>query len=188
MAELIKEKNGNHYTKEVKLVKNPGELKGLLNEIRWKILKLIAERPMYPAEISKKLKIHEQKVYYHIKQLQKNGIIKVKEKEERGGALAKYFTVEDYAFALDLPYGDEKILDFPVQRKVNNLSRFLNPFLQNGKINGKIIVGSPDPHGTHQVRARDGHYAAQLALILGRHFTFSDFVVKIDIDILAEQR
>ncbi|MFB6075578.1 MAG: helix-turn-helix domain-containing protein [Candidatus Aenigmatarchaeota archaeon] len=188
MAKIIKEKNNNYYTKEIRLVKDPEKMKGLLNETRWEILKLIAERPMYPAEISKKLKIHEQKVYYHIKQLQKNGLIKIKEKEERGGALAKYFTVQDYAFALELPYGDEKILDFPVQKKVSNLNNFLNPFLQNGKINGKIIVGSPDPHGNHQVRARDGHYATDLALFLGQHASLpEDFSVRLDVDIKAER-
>lgn len=187
MPRIIKKRNGNYYVKKVRLVDKPEKLKGLMNNTRWKILKMIAERPRYPAEIAKELGIHEQKVYYHINQLKKSGIIEIRGKEERGGALAKYFTVKDYAFALELPFGDEKLLDFPLQEEVENLNEFLNPFVRNGKVNGKIVVGSPDPHGPHQVRARDGHYAIELALFLGQHAALPEnFSVKLDVDTKAE--
>ncbi|MFB6215856.1 MAG: ArsR/SmtB family transcription factor, partial [Candidatus Aenigmatarchaeota archaeon] len=158
MAKLLKNRDGNTYVKDVKLEENPEKLKGLLNDTRWEILKLLAERPRYPAEIADKLDIHEQKVYYHIKQLKKGGIIEVSDRVHRGGAVAKYYRLKDYGFAFELPYGDEKLMDFPVREESEEVRNFLHPFIQNGELNTKIVVGSPDPHGPHQTRARDGHY------------------------------
>lgn len=187
MARLLKEKNGDLYYKELNLEKDPEKLKTLLNDTRWDILKILAEKPSYPAEISKKLDIHEQKVYYHIKQLKKSGIIKLERKEERGGSLAKYYSVKDYAFALELPFGDEKLLDFPVEKKSERLREFLKPFIRNGKVNCNIVVGSPDPHGPHQVRGRDGHFAVDLALLLGQYGSLpSGFATKQDVEVKAE--
>ncbi|RLJ02447.1 MAG: hypothetical protein DRP11_03005 [Candidatus Aenigmatarchaeota archaeon] len=189
MAWLIKKVGDKFYSKDIRVVKDPEKLKGLFNRTRWKILEMLAERPRYPAEIAKELGIHEQKVYYHIKQLQNSGIIKIRDKRERGGALAKYFSLEDYGFALELPYGDEKLADFPVQKEPENLKEFLYPFVQNAQLTACIVVGSPDPHGPHQVRARDGHYGIDVALFLGHYASMPErFSVSLDIDVIAEKR
>ena len=188
-AKLMKEKNGHIYTKTIKLENNPENLKGLLNNQRWEILKLITERPTYPAEIAKRLKIHEQKVYYHIKQLEMNGIIKVISKVEKKGALAKFYAPVAYGFALDLPHGEEKLIDFPKSDQPDNLKQFLYPHISNGKLNSTIVVGSPDPHGPHQVRSRDGHYAIELGLFLGQFSsTRPEFSARLDVDIKAENK
>ena len=56
--------------------------------------------------------------------------------------------------------------------------------MKNGKLNASIIVGSPDPHGPHKARARDGHYAIDLAIYLGKHCQSSrNFSTKLDVDI-----
>ena len=44
----------------------------LSSELAQKILKIIADKPSYPKEIAKNLKVHEQKVYYHIRNLEKS--------------------------------------------------------------------------------------------------------------------
>ena len=187
MARIIKERNGDLYYKDVNLQEDPEKFKNLLNETRWSILKILAEKPSYPARIAEKLDIHEQKVYYHIKKLKESGIIELERKEERGGSLAKYYSIKDYAFALELPFGDERLLDFPVREESNNLKDFLNPFIRNGRVDCNIVVGSPDPHGPHQVRGRDGHYAVDLAMILGQYGSLPDqFTTKQDVEIKAE--
>ncbi len=52
---------------------------------------------------------------------------------------------------------------------------------------GYIVVGSPEPHGPHKARARDGHYATHLAMTLGKYFNTTEFSVKLDTDIKAEK-
>ncbi len=188
-AKIIKEKGGKLFSKRVRLEENPGKLRGLLNDQRWEILKLITERPIYPAEIAKRLKMHEQKVYYHIRQLEINGIIKVISKVEKKGALAKFYAPTCYGFALDLPGGDEKLVDFPVPGKSDKLRQFLYPHVNGGRMDSMIVVGSPDPHGPHQVRSRDGHYAIELGLFLGQFGSCAkEFSARLDVDIKAEGR
>ncbi|NOQ38642.1 helix-turn-helix domain-containing protein [archaeon] len=189
MAQIIKEINGKFFAKNAILVNKPEKLKGLLNNTRWDILKLLAEKPRYPAEIAKELGLHEQKVYYHIKQLEANGQIEVKTKKEFGGTIAKYYTVTNHAFALELPSGDMKLADFPMRNESDKLKSFLFPFINNGNLNSNIVVGSPDPHGLHQVRARDGHYAIDLALFLGQMVTMpKKFTTILDIDIKSQKK
>lgn len=188
MAQLIKKKQDKFYVKQIKIEKNPEKLKAVLSSQRWKILEILAERPAYPAQIAEKLKIHEQRVYYHINQLEKAGIIEVVKREERGGALAKFYTLKNYAFALELPYGEEKLLTLPMHEENPVLKNFLFPFISGGKINCKIVVGSPDPHGPYQVRGRDGHYGIDLALFLGQYGSIPDkFSTKLDVDVKAEK-
>ncbi len=189
MAILIKERDGQFFQKNITLTSDPEELKGLLSKTRWNILKTIAERPRYPAEIAKVLNIHEQKVYYHIRQLESAKLIEVKIRKEISGALAKYYAIKSQAYALELPYGDEKISDFSPKESSDKIQPFLYPFIKGGHLNSKIIVGSPDPHGPYQVRARDGHYAIDAALFIGQFAKISkDFTAKLDIDVISEKK
>ncbi|MDY6761415.1 MAG: helix-turn-helix domain-containing protein [Candidatus Nanohaloarchaea archaeon] len=181
MARLVTEKDGETYYKEVRIEESPEQLKGLLNETRWDILRLLAERPRYPAEVAEELGMHEQKVYYHVRELEDAGMISVAEKEERGGAVAKYYTVEDYAYALELPYGDERLADFSMAEEPEHLRRFLHPFVANGTVNADIVVGSPDPHGPHQVRSRDAYLASDISLFLGQYGSFDRMRTKEDV-------
>ena len=50
---------------------------------------------------------------------------------------------------------------------MSHLQKFFKEFIDNGIFDGKIVVGSPQPHGPFKTSARDGHYAAHLALFLG---------------------
>ena len=58
----------------------------LFSEVETKILSALAKKASYPKELAKKLNMHEQKMYYHIRKLEKNNLIKVIRKEERGAA------------------------------------------------------------------------------------------------------
>ena len=57
------------------------KLKTITSDLSYSIVKLLAENPSYPFELSKRLKVHEQKIYYHIKNLKKAGLIKVVEEK-----------------------------------------------------------------------------------------------------------
>lgn len=168
MPRLVWQEDGEAYAKPVRVEDSPDRLRGLLNDTRWKILQMIAERPRYPAEIADHLDVHEQNVYYHVRALADDGFITVDREEERGGAVAKYYTVTDHGFALELPQGREHIDDLSTMQESQILHTFFQPFIQDGSIAARIVVGSPDPHGPHQVRARDTHLAADLGLFLGQ--------------------
>lgn len=188
MARLVKEKKGKLFYKDIKITEDPDKLKAVLNETRWEILKLISEKPLYPALIADKLDLHQQKVYYHIKQLKKADIIEVERKEEKGGSLAKFYTVKDYAFALELPFGDERLVDFPLSDSSDQFKKLIWPFVNNGRVNCNFVVGSPDPHGPHQVRGRDGHFAVDLALSFGQYGSLpEEFTTMLDVEVTAEK-
>ena len=155
-------------------------LKHLGSELAQRIAKSIAEEAKYPADIAKELKVHEQKVYYHIRNLEKAGIIQIAKKETKQGALANYYTLTEPAFVV-------KFRELQPTQKISqfkNDSAYLEPFVKNGKLDALIVVGSPDPHGPDKARSRDGYYGIDLALFLGTFLNYvPKFNVKLDTDV-----
>jgi hypothetical protein len=108
--------------------------------------------------------VHEQKVYYYIKRFKEAGLITEAGSESRGGATAKLYRVRHGSICLSL--GDHE-----PARELNISSpaslRLLKPFVDDGNLNAKIIVGSPDPHGPEKARASDSCCAIDFALFMG---------------------
>ena len=174
--------------KDIGLFDHPEMLKAVLNKLSWQILELLGKGDMYPIEIAKKLGVHEQKVYYHIRKLSEAGVIKVVREEDKKGATAKYYQVSFPAFGVELPFGYRKIALFSALSLDDKLKQFFDPLLKDGLFDGKIVVGSPDEHGPFKAKSRDGHYAAYLSLFLGQFAQLpEDFVVKLDVDVKAEK-
>jgi len=185
---LLSGEADKYEVKDIALFDHPERLKAVLNKLSWQILKLLGEGEMYPIEIAKKLGIHEQKVYYHIRKLAEVGVIKIVKEEEKKGATAKFYQVSYPAFGVELPFGNHRIgtLSGPIMD--DKLKQFFTPFLHNSVFDGKIVVGSPDPHGPFKAMARDGHYAAYLSFFLGQYVKLpDDFVIKLDVDVKAEK-
>ena len=136
-----------------------------------KILGMLAQKPMYPAEIAKELDVHEQKIYYHVRNLLSSGMIKVEKEEIVAGALARFYSISSPAFFVR--YSEMRPAPRVVQEKGKE-SDFLEPFIKNGRLDAKIIVGSPDPHGPEMSRSRDGYFAVDLALFLGSFLDSGD--------------
>jgi predicted transcriptional regulator len=83
---LLQEEHKAQKVKEIAILKDPQKLRMILGSLSWKILVALSEKEMYPLELARKLGIHEQKVYYHIRKLVKAGAITVvKEEEKKGG-------------------------------------------------------------------------------------------------------
>ena len=185
---LVDEKEGKRYYKDIEILDHPEKLAAMSNDLAWKILQLINKRPMYPNEISKKLKVHEQKIYYHINKMLKAGLIEVVHEEIKHGAICKYFAPTSYAFGIELPGGE---VEFKLngKAKINtNIKNFFYEFIKNGVFNGSIVVGAPTPHGPYLTAARDGHFAVQLGIFLGRFCSLENrFVIKLDTEVKAEE-
>lgn len=155
-------------------------LKNFGSELAQKIVKCISDKAKYPADIAKELKVHEQKVYYHIRNLEKAGVVKVVKKETKQGATANFYALTEPAFVVKFKelQSTQKISQFKEE------SPYLEPFIKNGKLDALIVVGSPDPHGTDKARSRDGYYGIDLALFLGTYLNYvPEFNVKLDTEV-----
>lgn len=172
MAFVIEQKNGKNFSLITKLLE-PEQLKVALSPLAWKILKILAEKPNYSKEIGNRLKVNEQKVYYHIRNLEKSGLIEKLKEEKRQGAVAKFYTLTDYAFTLLLKPLEESQKVFHLKKEYKN---FLEPFILNGKLNALIILGNPEPHGMAKARAKDGLFATDLGLFFG---TFLNYIPEV---------
>ena len=160
---------------------NAGDAGAISSELAQKILSLLVKQQMYPIDIAKALKVHEQKIYYHIRNLEKVGIIKVVKRETKQGATANFYGLTEPAFVV-------KFKNFETTSKIGlirNESEFLEPFIKDGQLDSLIIVGSPDPHGPDKARSRDGYYGMDLALFLG---TFLNYVPKFNVKLDTEVR
>ncbi|MGC8895604.1 MAG: helix-turn-helix domain-containing protein [Candidatus Bathyarchaeia archaeon] len=186
---LLHEEGKKQKVKEIAIIEDPQKLKMILNRLSWKILVMLSEEEMYPLEIAKKLGIHEQKVYYHIRKLAKAGAITIVKEEEKKGAIAKYYKAVSPAFGIELPQEYKTIEKVSLLSMDERTQKFFEGFIkEDGTFEGKIVVGSPTPHGPFKTSARDGHYASHLTFFLGQFAKMpEDFAIKLDVDVKAEK-
>ena len=185
---LLKDDGNTQQVKDITLLNDSQKLKNILGPLSWKILTLLTTKEMYPLEIAKHLGIHEQKVYYHIRKLAKAGAITVTKEENKKGATAKYYKTASSAFGIEFPQGYKPIQNLCMLGISDQLQEFFKEFIKEGTFDGKIVVGSPQPHGPFKNSARDGHYEAHLSLFLGQFTKMpTEFVVKLDVDVKVEK-
>ncbi len=186
---LLLQDNGNiQEVKEIGIMDDSQKLKMVLGSLSWKILTMLSKKEMYPLEIARQLGMHEQKVYYHIRKLAKAGAITVEREEKKKGATAKYYKTVSPAFGIEFPDGYKAIQNLCLLSIDKQLQEFFKEFISNGVFDGKIVVGSPQPHGPFKTSARDGHYAAHLALFIGQFAKMpTEFAVKLDVDVKVEK-
>jgi hypothetical protein len=186
---LLQDEGNTQKVKEISMMQDSQKLQMILGKMSWKILATISEKGMYPLEIARKLGIHEQLVYYYIRRMAKAGAITVEKEEKKKGATAKYFKTVAPAFGIEFPHG-YRIMQRPsVIGASEQIQNFFKEFInENGAFEGKIVVGSPTPHGPFKTSARDGHYAAHLTFFLGQFAKMpTEFAIKLDVDVKAEK-
>jgi hypothetical protein len=185
---LLKTSRKQDEAKQIVIYEHPERLRPILHRLAWKILLAISTEAKYPLQIAKELRVHEQKVYYHIGKLAETKAIRKVREEEKKGATAKYYKASFPAFGVELPFGLQKrkrTLPVVANRK---LREFLSPIVDEGVFDGKIVAGSPEPHGPFKTIARDGHYAAYLTFFLGQLAELpNEFPIKLDVDVKAEK-
>lgn len=185
---LLQDDGKTQQIKEINLQSDPQKLKAMLGDLSWKILSILSKKEMYPLEIARQLGMHEQKVYYHIRKLEKAGAITVAHEENKKGATAKYYKTASQAFGIEFEGGYKPTRSLCLPIVSQQLQEFFKEFTHNGVFDGKIVVGSPQAHGPFKTSARDGHYAAHLALFLGQFAKMpTEFAVKLDVDVKVEK-
>ncbi|HLD83627.1 MAG TPA: S-layer protein [archaeon] len=145
-----------------------------------RILHHLAKKPSYPKEMARALKEQEQKIYYHVRKMEEMKLIRADRQEAIGGAMAKIYSLTRPAFVI-------RFADFVPAERAPSYSAFLSPFIKNGALNAKIVIGSPDPHGPEKARSRDAYYAVDLALFMGSYIASASPSVVLDTDIDTEE-
>ncbi len=176
---LVEQRRQKTYALDVKEV-GIGRLGSVKSRLAQKIIQSIVEKAKYPKQIAKELKENEQKIYYHIRNLEKAGVVKVVRQETVHGTLAKFYLVSSPALVVKFK---ELVPSQEISPTDEDVARFLSPFIVDGKMDARIIVGSPDPHGPEKARSRDGYYGMDLALFFG---TFLNHVPEINVRLDTE--
>jgi len=159
------------------------QIKTVSSLLAQRILKFLSKKPNYPAGIARELRVNEQKVYYHIRNLEKARIIEVVKREPVQGAMANFYKLIEPALVV-------KFKEFQASPGImmeEQPSEFLEPFIENGQLNSLLVVGSPDPHGPEKARSRDGFYGIDLALFFGTFLSnVANLSVKLDTEVREE--
>jgi len=155
------------------------------SDVAMSIISALSEENQCPMDVARKLKINEQKVYYYMRSLEKSGIVKKVGEEPRYGMTAKIYSVVSPVVAIKLHEKARTVQ--ATEAKDPNTIEFLEPFIQNGRLNCKIIIGDPYPHGAYDEGSTDGVYTIELGLFLGRFLGESiDVSYKLDTEVTED--
>jgi DNA-binding transcriptional ArsR family regulator len=182
---LIEETAQGAVGREVVLLDRPERAAAIASPLAWRILQELAKEPDYPNALAARLRVHEQKVYYHVRRLEAAGFLEVVREEPKRGASARIFAPTAEAFAIVLK-GRGNPVSSPMLPHAGIVAQFLEEFTSDGRFNGAIVVGSPYTHGPFNTTARDSPYAVELGFFLGRLFAPpKGVVVRLDTEVKA---
>lgn len=188
---LVSEQDGEASYKRIIVFKDVERMRILSNPVAWRIMELLARGPMYPAQVSKELRIHEQSAYYYIRRLVSIGAVEEAGQNFVRGGTARLYRASSPSFGIEMGWGETKVAAGRTTEVQHiNARRFFESYVsEDNSFNGLMVVGAPDPHGPYKSSARDGHYAVHLAFFLGHITTAApqEFVVKLDADAKAEK-
>jgi hypothetical protein len=188
---LVSEQDGEASFKKIIVFQDVERVRILSNPVAWRIMELLSKGPMYPAQVSKALKIHEQSAYYYIRRLVSIGAVEEAGQNFVRGGTARLYKVTSPSFGIEMDWGETKIAaGKSIEFQHTSARRFFEAYVsKDNSFNGLLVVGAPDPHGPYKSSARDGHYAVHLAFFLGHITTAApeEFVVKLDADAKAEK-
>jgi len=168
------------------IVDDPELLRLVSSPVGYGILSKIAHGSGYPAEIARELNVSKQLAYYYVRQLEEMGlVVKVGEDNVRGGRAQLYQANFD---SITLIINKRGWREGKTRNMPRKIAEFLSPVVNDGRMDGIVVVGSPHPHGPNMAVASDGHYAFQLGLFLGQYIEpTGDFKVRLDVDVKAEK-
>lgn len=167
------------------LIVKPAALKALTHPIRSRILRILAKKPNYPLNMARELSLNEQTVYYHIRQLEKAGLVEKSRAEHLG--VPEFYSVKKTAFSIIPDYIEYEPTNLNFY-EYSQIPRIFEGFVENGKIDCKIVVGSPLPKEDSKKSMKSGYLAGEIAAILGRYGKSEERICFIDSDIESKKQ
>src|SRR3989304_2889787 len=104
-ATLLERRGHRHVARTAFVAETPKAIATAAHPTAWRILVELGRAPDYPGNLARRLRLHEQKVYYHINRMRRAGLLRVVREEHGQGAPAKVLAPAAEAFALVLPGG-----------------------------------------------------------------------------------
>ncbi|MBI4894488.1 MAG: helix-turn-helix domain-containing protein [Candidatus Aenigmarchaeota archaeon] len=152
------------------------------SDLSLRVLIELSKKPQCAMDVARRLKEHEQKIYYHVRRLEGAGIVKLIGREKRVGSFAKIYSVTSPYMTVKLFEGDH-VSD--LKTKPAHVD-FFRGFIKDGRLNATIVVGSPEPHGKYGAQAYDAPAAIDLALMLGTFVKDASPNYKLDTEMRDE--
>lgn len=167
-ATLIESNGTGRIAYDSLILDNPKAFTALNSKLALKIVKSLADLPASAIDLSRKLKIHEQKVYYHVRRLERAGIIYTISNEKRHGMIAKIYSVVSPVIAAKLYDKGVEVKDTVTYDIPTELKTLFNPFVADNTFSAKMIIGNANPHGKYEDGFRGGAFITDFVLFLGR--------------------
>jgi DNA-binding transcriptional ArsR family regulator len=168
---------------------DPKLAQSVLQPTRWRILSELALEEKCAKDLSRSIGTSEQVVCYHLRELERAGFVRLERTVKKRGATAKYYSAEQKAIAV-IPNIDslKDAANSPQESLAESSKKLLEPFISQGRLNGYIVIGSPDAHGIFRSRARCGDRATDLALFIGSLLPVTrESVVRLDTEISQQE-
>ncbi len=88
---------------DIMVVDKPQDLRLIFSEKHNRILKLVMEKELSISDIARALDINPGSVHYHLKELEKHGLVRLVREEVKGGVVKKYYRAAAKRILLDSP-------------------------------------------------------------------------------------
>jgi len=186
---VLKDRRSNHLL-PARILTDPKVAQSLLQPTRWRILSELSNGEKCASELAEIFHTSEQVVCYHLRELERSGLITLQHTVRKRGAMAKYYRAEEKAVAI-VPKGHPHpngVTPHILQTLSEESAKMLDPFISHGHFDGHIVLGSPDTHGIFSSRARCGDRATDLALFLGSLLPITrESVVRLDTELSQKE-
>jgi DNA-binding transcriptional ArsR family regulator len=158
-----------------------------LQPTRWRILGELSNEEKCAKDLAETFKTSEQVICYHLRELERAGLVSLERTVRKRGAMAKYYRAEEKAIAI-VPKASKTTPQPPEQTLSESSAKMLEPFIAGGHFDGHIVLGSPDAHGIFSSRARCGDRATDLALFIGSLLPVTrESIVRLDTEISEQE-
>jgi DNA-binding transcriptional ArsR family regulator len=101
-----RDKSGDSQ-QDILVIEKPEAIRLIFSEKHNRILKMLAEKELSISDIARSLDINPGSVHYHLKELEKQGLVRQVRQEIKGGIVKKYYRSAAKRICLESPDFDE---------------------------------------------------------------------------------
>jgi len=87
------------------------QLQALAHPLRQRVLRLLGGEPRTNKQLASRLDTSPGKLHFHVRELEKAGLIALVEERPKGGIIEKYYQATAQNFTLELPIGNQEMID-----------------------------------------------------------------------------